>query len=152
MKLTPWMLTVATFLMVGAIAVSYLFKRPESGLHSRQLVAGQVPGLNRSVAVSPLPPTEQPKHMGDSSQVSPRPEEPITDPPIESTSEQIVDAAPKPPALPNVPKGEVSGSPDPPPGFVTEQYRSADRIDVRFIEGQKVVVPEVAATAVKQSR
>ena len=166
MRITPWMLTMTTFVMVGAIGVLYLFKPPQ------RIPSGTVPrGASFVNARTYQPPTRDlevktqdsaaPRNGQGTevpSEVSlhglpPNPEQPYTpQPPV---GPQIADVPPdvKEPIGSVEPVDPVEGidpmfdgqSASDEPRFVTQQFRAGRRIDVTFREGERLEVPRVSS-------
>lgn len=154
MRITPWMLTMTTFVMVGAIAVMYLFKPPQ------RLPTGTLPPgtnfVNARVFAKPLTrspedgelstdeelvPDAAPATIGDQDEQPYTPQSPIGD--------RVVELAPNetempPPVEPIDPMFEGQAEPVE-PGFVTQQFRGGRRIDVTFREGEQFEVPRVSS-------
>ncbi|MFK7822432.1 MAG: hypothetical protein AB8G99_27300 [Planctomycetaceae bacterium] len=175
MKLTPWMLTVATFCMVAAITVSYFFKNSTAVVQPAPRLASQ-PGwilppasigtnLSPTISQAPLQSPPAPDVAVQDSQVSQVfDKQPETYVPESSTD--IVDAenqepVPVPVQLdPPLLRIDIDDEPIDPlfgdsehdthehnksttitgepvqPGFVTQQFRSTERTDVRFVNGE----------------
>lgn len=234
MKLTPWTLTVATFLMVGGIAVSYFFKNPIGGQltvetkrvyfdRERTQVAARSQQANEQTGgpeSSAIPGAAMQGHPtpGDAMRSDAAPgvitinnidvADIVVSEPDKAT--RLIDPTPAPELVPKpliaghetsiefgrspldvavplsvpspVPGIEppavvsrdgkqkmpvVSEEPQPKTarvivekpasagetrGFVTEQYRSVDRTDVRFVQGRAAVATQVAGKPKSASR
>lgn len=166
MKLTPWMLTIATFCMVAVIAVSYLFKNSATVVQPEQRLAGQRGWVlpPASIGTPLLPPATQAMvpRVAEAEPTVQAPETAVQEfaatqtetytpglpTPTESTVqtnensvEPTFDDEPIDPLF-----GDSAEQPfeerttDEPakPGFVTQQFRSGDRTDVRFVGGEAI--------------
>jgi hypothetical protein len=210
LKLTPWTLTVATFLMVGGIAVSYFFKNPidrqltvetkrvyfDGEATTKARVAPQnaptqgsaVEGVTKQGAaatvnsidiadLSPpkpdratrlinpeLVPETVPERLITGDKFARPPADAVSqlpppvlriEPPLAASQEPKpitpdVDELPQPkPARAIIEKPATEGETK---GFVTEQYRSIDRTDVRFVQGMVAAATRVATKPESPSR
>lgn len=160
MKLTPWTLTVATFVLVAGIAVSYFFKpnrmRAPAGFISTTPVYLQSkpfkkPFTKDTAAEAPQTVvakadvvTSESSQVTTNSELSPVPV-PTEPPPLEISLPpspiSMPVTEPKPEAVTVLPQPSAA---DQPSGFVTQQYRRGERMDVQFKNGQQIATPEVA--------
>lgn len=152
MRITPWMLTMTTFVMVGAIAVLYLFKPPQR-VPSGTLPPGTSFVNARAFAKPVLSPETREEHGGALAEPNGETtavvsdDEPYTpQPPAgEATAEVTPDVVPQPgPVDPIDPMFDGNPEPDE-PSFVTQQFRGGRRIDVTFRDGERVEVPRVSS-------
>ncbi len=196
MKLTPWTLTVATFLMVGGIAVSYFFKNPLDRQLTIETKRVYFDGERMKAVAPPQNTNAQDVTIADAADVNSIDVLDIV-PPEPDKATRLIDPEPVPPEM--VPERLIAGNesdetpvdvavPLPPPvlsieppvmasqepelkmpavsegsqpksaraviekpssegetkGFVTEQYRSIDRTDVRFVQGRVITATQVA--------
>ncbi len=149
MKLTPWMLTVATFLMVGAIAVSYVGKTVSAARMWSAGAAGQ-PALDspphRSQPSGPAglrSPQSQSQSLPHDTGEMPDPGSPVVMQSPDAAAKSAGTEGPPPDVVPPVHVQLESPEPDEPADvqpsaepetFVTEQYRGLQKSESRFVE------------------
>ncbi len=164
MRITPWMLTMTTFVMVGAIGVLYLFKPPQripsgpvpsgtSFVNARTYQAANggsgvetpgsaVPGSGDGPEVRPDAGQQQP----DDGELPYTPQPPVGRQVAESpeVKQPIGTGGPVDPTEGIDPMFDGESAPGE-PRFVTQQFRGGRRIDVTFLEGERIEVPRVSS-------
>lgn len=151
MKLTPWMLTVATFVMVAAIAVLYFFKGTQgpapagsSVAQNSQLHAGQQAAPSWTVFPDETEDTPSDSETPENAQTQQSTVEPQpgTGQPDDATHpDDVATTDPDRPIDPLFQDPPMSPDTD---VFVTEQYRSIERTEVSFANGRRRQGPRVS--------
>lgn len=149
MKLTPWMLSLATFSMVGAMAVSYIARgsgtdspRNDASISAeprsapRPFVQSDDP--RSALKTPPTPPPERSK-PGTVAEPEPLPQQPET-----ATQAAVAKSPPTPAKLPDVESPQLPGESNRStlqPTFITEHYRRGGRSVARFDGNERIGDP-----------